>query len=258
MEIYIDHLLNHGGNCYTMADKICLIRQPAGLGDILFCQKIADKIKNKYNIKVLWPVIDGYSFLKNELKTTIEFCSVNSNFSHKNLFSSKNIIDNNEVLYIPLQDADQYYPGLCMMDAKYKFLGLKIDNWQEYLFINRNKEKEDKLKQLYNISSGDEYVVLNRNYGCLPNFNTCRYLKNFSSKYKTIEITPRENFSLFNWSAILEGAKEIHTVDTSIMYLMEKLNLTGKLYCYSRYYPANFSDVTHLFKTKWQYITNCN
>ena len=73
MVMNIDLLLNHGGNCYTMADKICLIRQPAGLGDILFCQKIADKIKNKYNIKVLWPVIDGYSFLKNELKAHLLF-----------------------------------------------------------------------------------------------------------------------------------------------------------------------------------------
>lgn len=254
----IDLPWNHGDNCYIMADKICLIRQPAGLGDILFCQKIADKIKSKYNIKVLWPVIDNYISLNNELQTTTEFCSINSDFAYKNLFSNKTIIDNNDVLYIPLQDADQYYPGMCMMDAKYEFTGLKIDSWQDHVILNRNKEKEERLKQLYNISPGEEYVVVNKNYGCFPNFAVCRYLKDFKSRYKVIELTPQEGFSLFNWSAILEGAKQIHTVDTSIMYIMEKLNLTSELFCYSRYQPAYFGHVTHLFKAKWQYITNCN
>ena len=84
----IDLLWNHGDNCCIMADKICLIRQPAGLGDILFCQKIADKIKSKYNIKVLWPVIDNYISLNTELQTTTEFCSINSDFAYKNLFSN--------------------------------------------------------------------------------------------------------------------------------------------------------------------------
>ena len=37
----------------------CVIGQPAGLGDIIFCQKIADMfIQNGYT--VWWPVVEQY------------------------------------------------------------------------------------------------------------------------------------------------------------------------------------------------------
>ena len=43
--------------------KICLVRQPAGIGDIFFTQKIAKHfIAQGYD--VLWPVIEQFSFIK--------------------------------------------------------------------------------------------------------------------------------------------------------------------------------------------------
>ena len=45
-----------------MKNKICLINQPAGLGDILLCQKMAYYYIDKgYNI--LWPVNSRYNYL---------------------------------------------------------------------------------------------------------------------------------------------------------------------------------------------------
>ena len=42
-----------------MDNKVCLIRQPSGLGDIFFSQKIAQMwIDGGY--KVVWPVEDHY------------------------------------------------------------------------------------------------------------------------------------------------------------------------------------------------------
>jgi len=47
--------------------KICLIRQPAGIGDIFFCQKIAkDCITKGY--EVWWPVIPQFEFIKDYVK----------------------------------------------------------------------------------------------------------------------------------------------------------------------------------------------
>lgn len=250
----IDYLAKHGVNFYSMEDKICIVRQPAGLGDILFCQKIVYKIKEKYNLNVIWPVSKEYSSIESDINSPAKFCSIDADFPFKNLFGQKNIINNDKILYIPLQDADQYYPGLCMMDSKYKFVGLKYNDWQLYLHLNRDKDKEQNLKRELGISKGEDYVILNKTYGSLSAPAICRYLLNFKSKFKIIELKKIEGYSLFNWSLVLEQAKEIHTVDTSLMYIMEKLNITGKMFCYSRYFPPSFHDVTHLFKNNWIYV----
>jgi hypothetical protein len=44
--------------------KICLIRQPAGIGDIFFTQKIAKDLISK-GYEVWWPVIQQFEFIKN-------------------------------------------------------------------------------------------------------------------------------------------------------------------------------------------------
>ena len=47
--------------------KICLIRQPAGIGDIFFLQKIA-KHYLSLGYEILWPVISQFSYIKNYIK----------------------------------------------------------------------------------------------------------------------------------------------------------------------------------------------
>ena len=235
-----------------MKDKICLIRQPAGLGDILFSQKIAHKLMEQ-DYKIIWPVQNEFLWLKQYI-SDISFCSLNESFSLKEKYSTNNIEKNDNSLIIPLQDADRYFPGICMMDAKYKFVGLKMDNWQDYLKFDRNRKKEEELLKFLDIKEGDKFVLLNRFYGSPPNQKTCTYLENYNHKLKVVEMNLYNDFTLFDWCEVMERASEIHTVDTSIMYMMEKLNLTGNLHCYSRYYPANFSNVTHLFKAPWNYV----
>ena len=45
--------------------KTVLIKQPAGIGDILFCQKIAKVIQENTEYKsVVWPVAPVYSYLE--------------------------------------------------------------------------------------------------------------------------------------------------------------------------------------------------
>ncbi len=48
-----------------MGDKVCIIKQPAGIGDIFFCQKIAQSVLADTDcVKVIWPVSSIYSYLK--------------------------------------------------------------------------------------------------------------------------------------------------------------------------------------------------
>mgnify|MGYP003114760519 FL=1 len=42
--------------------KICIIRQPAGLGDILHLFKVAVKLLEQKKVsEVIWPVYSGYN-----------------------------------------------------------------------------------------------------------------------------------------------------------------------------------------------------
>ena len=66
-------------------------------------------------------------------------------------------------------------------------------------------------------------------------------------------------FNIFDLCSVIENAEEIHTVETSLCYLIEKLNTNAKLYMYSRKINGrlqnpDFSYVDHIYKKNWSYI----
>jgi len=252
MVIRLDQKKKRGDSFYTMKDKICLIRQPAGLGDILFSQKIIRKLMEQ-GYKIVWPVKAEFLWLKQYI-SDINFCSLDEPFPLKEKYSTNKIEKSDTDLIIPLQDADSYFPGICMMDAKYEFVGLSMQDWQSYLKFNRDRKKERELLEFLDIKENDKFVLLNRFYGSPPNQKACTYLENFNHKLRVIEMNLYNDFTLFDWCEVIERACEIHTVDTSIMYMMEKLKLNAQLFCYSRYQPAYFGFVSHLFKAPWNYV----
>ena len=66
-----------------------------------------------------------------------------------------------------------------------------------------------------------------------------------------------EGVTLFDWIKIFENAEEIHTVETSVYYILEKLNLE-KVYIYAKPTPENrandFSYMKEHCSNKWTYI----
>ena len=71
--------------------KICLIRQPAGIGDIFFTQKIVkDYISKGYT--VIWPVIEQFEFIKDYVKIIKESSLMKGrNFFYRNKSEKKNL-----------------------------------------------------------------------------------------------------------------------------------------------------------------------
>jgi len=70
--------------------KICLIKQPAGIGDIFACLKIAKTIQaeTEYN-RVIWPVASVYSYLNEYLiANDILFCKEEDSFDFKSVYTS--------------------------------------------------------------------------------------------------------------------------------------------------------------------------
>lgn len=206
-----------------------LIRQPAGLGDVLFCQKIAKTlIKDGHTVN--WPLLPQLDYVK-------EYIDVPGlNFSEA--------LCERE---LDLQTADRRFPG-CVIRAKYSLAGIDWRDWADFLTFKRNSEKENELFQKLGCE-GKEYAFLNRNYGTPPHFAKKSF--DFSTERPIVESSFLEGYTPFDWCKVLENASEIYTVDTSFMILMEKLNLKSENnYVWGRL--GHFTHVEGLFKTKWK------
>jgi hypothetical protein len=66
---------------------------------------------------------------------------------------------------------------------------------------------------------------------------------------KIVEMEILDEYTLFDWCKVIENSLEIHTIDTSLILLIEKIitNKT-KLNLYGR---ASLDEVTYLLKQNW-------
>lgn len=224
--------------------KICLIRQPAGIGDIFFTQKIAKNYIQK-GFQVLWPVIPQFEYIKDYIKIDgLTFINENSEFPHKNVYNSghsKPIMPSEDLLYLPLQFADRHIPD-SVMHAKYKILNIDFSDWVNYFEFERNLEREQKLIDYFGVND-KEFVFVNRMYGSPPDSKPCIHMGNYTD---SIEMSYLGWDNLFDWIGLLLKAKHIYTVETSLLYIITKLGIKN-VTVYSRHNPPSFHQVEHIF-----------
>jgi hypothetical protein len=249
--------------------KTAVLRQPAGLGDIFYLQKAAKVlVKNEY--KVIWPLAKGYVYIKDYIRTDgIEYYDETTEFPYKEMYGHNSVIklhpkNDDEVVFIPFQDADRIMQTV-PMKAKYPLVGINDTDWQDYFTFTRDTNRENRLKEYYGIKDGDEFIFINNSFGSPPEIFT-REVNITDTTSKQIKVDPTklhyddgEPIHLFDYCWILENAKQIHTVETSFCYLIEKLNTTNDLYMYSRKINGrarfnDFSYVDHIYKRKWSTI----
>jgi len=240
--------------------KLCLLKQPAGLGDIFFTQKIVDDILSK-GYEVIWPVISEYLWVKDHInKKNLFFVDENDDFPYKNVYTENvvNFLTQDNFLYIPMMFADRYFPTEKIMVSKYKLCDLSHQNWQASLVFSRNEDKEDKLfRDILGLKEQEKYILYNQEYG--PPSNTQKYeINKMPENVKKISITPTEGFTLFDWCKTIENASELHIAHTSMQYIMENLNLKAsvlKSYAYGG--QKQHDQVASLFtEKKWDWVIN--
>ena len=64
--------------------KPCLIKQPAGIGDVFFCQKIA-RIMMQHGYKIIWPLRPDIHWIQRYIKD-IWFPMTTDEFPMKDIF----------------------------------------------------------------------------------------------------------------------------------------------------------------------------
>jgi hypothetical protein len=233
--------------------KKCLIRQPAGLGDIFYLQKVADYFI-KQGLQIIWPISNNYSYLKDYLiNENIDFCSVDDDFYGKEHFCKNEFYDDNNLIFLPMQKF--------VMKEKYPSLNLSDDNWQNYVQIKRNYQREKFCFDKFKVEQQD-FIFVNKIFASPPDYLDLKF--SIDSDAKNVIENSADNFNIFNifdYLMILEKANEIHTIETSFCYLVEILDTTDKLFMYPRkvnnvnQHP-DYNYINGIYKKNWRYIQN--
>jgi hypothetical protein len=217
-----------------------IINQPFGLGDILFISPLIERLDFECAI---WPVVDHYFWIKDYI--LIE----NVTFIKQSEFDNDKYLDYET---IPFRDAHDLVSGASdCMHAKYKLLNADLEIWRSLKF-KRNTKKEDELLRILNIQTDDKFVFINNMFAG-PEFNYEIDI-NVDTKHKVILQKYIDGFTLLDWCSVLERATEIHTVSTSLFFVIESLNLyQTELNLYPRKpLDIDLSPIKTLINNKWK------
>lgn len=213
--------------------KTCLIHQPVGLGDILWIQKIIDVIISD-GYQVYYPVDDIYFDMISKYiqKINLHWVKTSDNFPLKEYFGTPNVYQDDTSLYLPISFADRYFPNCSVMISKYYFLDIPISDYRKHYEIKRDLEREEKLINVYDLNQ--DFVLVNNTFGTNPKQRKIDVSTNKKVHVMSIEQDRRNGFCLFDWIGALEKALQIHTVETSFCYLVDKYAKTKDLYMYEK------------------------
>ena len=215
-----------------------------GLGDIIFTQTLIKEICAKED-RILWGVYRDFVEGLNRAYPEVMFVPYDT---IKIDYEKKEDQISNWVRTVPIRWSDSIL-GVTYNDhmkSKYMLYNLDFKEWTKHAKYIRNREREEKLLDL----------VVGRNIGFRPynlvneTFNTTldghRQIK-LNNSLANIYLTKINGYSLFDWSLIIEQAVEVHTVSTSLFYLLELLELDQPLHLYARPNDPGFDHISYLF-----------
>jgi hypothetical protein len=214
--------------------KTCLINQPLGLGDILWVQPIVDHyINDGYN--VIYPVGDSYYDIVSKYihKNNLNWVRESDDFPMKFLYGMTDKVELGEDLYVPLTHA-QAHNNLSLMIGKYEFAGVPITDYRDAYEINRNYKREQLLIDTYHLMN--DFIIVNEFYGTFP--HTKRHEIKLDTNVKIHVMSVQQDidngFHVFDWIGALQKAQEVHSVGTSICYMMDKYCTDNEIHLYER------------------------
>ena len=232
-----------------------LFKQPAGLGDILFCQKMGKILAAKGN-RVIWPVADVYKDILPYINGYgIEYVNVVNDFDFKEEYSACSkcqTIQFSSNCFVVCTDGCINEDGV--LKPKYDLAGVDWKDWATYLSFTRDKKKElDLFYNVLGLKDGEKFSLIN-DYMCTPP-ETRKLNLDVRVKYNRVDVRFIDGFSLFDWLFVAENASEIFMEGSALTYMLEKLQLKAEtLGLYSR----NFKAIDGLFSHPWKQLGQIN
>lgn len=210
--------------------KTAYMQQYFGIGDVIFSMQIARNLQ-KQGYKIFWPVLPDYVEQLNRAYPDITFMDIW--LTQPKFMENRELVARGSTYYVPLRFTYDLMkvPFKDCMRSKYDFMHMDWETWRQAEYV-RDEVKEKSLLAELGITPGESYTLVNRMF---RSDNKGKAAFEQPTTGKIIEMTIRPNFSLFDWSIVIENATEIHTVSTSIVYILEMLELKAeKVYIYIR------------------------
>jgi len=225
-----------------------VINQPFGLGDIIFLQGLVEKLRQNNNI--IFPVADEYYWIQDYLGRE------NVQFPRRSQYPINYEDASMREDYLPLRFSTQVLRGLAphdyshdhtVMEDKYTLMKEDCSIWRDFP-IKRNLEKEHQL--IADLGLDEEgYTFINEMYGSeAVGSGSIKIPK----KGKTVTLFRKNGYTLFDWLGVLEKCSSYHTVDTSVVWLIDYLNPKGDKVIYSR--GKNTQALQGVISTDWRFV----
>ena len=206
------------------------VHLPNGLKNIICNEPIARWYFDK-GYKIIWPVSDN-------------LCALNKHsnyitFLNKSLISidykNRNFQNLTGSLVVPLQHANELSP------QRYDLWDMPANIWQAAKWKRDDKAERKLFYDILGLRDGEPYNLIN-----------CYYHNDLSGK---AQIVPQENikniylerildFTLMDWSMVIEKATTIHTITNALIYWIEFLNINAVCHLYNK--PNNVIDIKDL------------
>jgi len=218
------------------------------LGDAIWAQTLIRELSN--GKPIIWGIESQFVEGLQRAYPDIFWIDVKSLNSDYQQFMLDVIIGGVRVIPIGHSNTIMKVPYKQVMKAKYDMYELDWKKWKNTMY-ERDMEREEKLYKELGLEYGEKYNLVNTSF---RSDGSGKVDINIDNSYKTIEMKNIKPYSLFDWSYVIENATEIHTVSTSILFLLELLDLkaeTPHLYC-RKPEEHNFQNVDYIFSKPYK------
>jgi len=221
-----------------------IFNQYFGLGDILFIEPILRKFWQKGD-EVIMPVLPQFM----DLQPYFPYVTFVNKETFDIDYECKQIVKTEDTIIYPVRWSKEFFDSKSYSETmrnKYKMFDLPLDTWRQLTWL-RHRWKEQKLIEYLQLDISKPYTLINRQFHTFD--NNIRQIP-----VKGVEMRIIEGFTLLDWASIIENATEIHTVNTSILYLLETLDLKCKeINFYSRNSNGiDFKNINYLMSKKYK------
>jgi hypothetical protein len=241
-----------------------VVNQTWGLGDILFIERLYAYL-TRLGLRVTAPVQDQYIWIQEHIpyvdfRRESEFKMDYERFD----FGLQSIggEPQEDTIYLPTKFSDQIYRGLSphdpsasrhWMNDKYRLLGLDPSEWQGLTLV-RNPSREQELMRLVLGGIDGEYDFCNLSYHNMGNLRLSpSVIRHRDGGRPLVEMRKIEGYTMVDWSGVIERAVSVHTVSTSLLYMVHPLHRPGMdFHLYPRLPETGFYTVDDLLPEYWK------
>jgi len=218
-----------------------LVNQPAGLGDIFFIQKIISVLSEHDTVH--HPVHPAFWY------GGVDRVVTRATGGPFGPFPDSTVINLDQSLPMLGVPNDQ------LMKSKYDLVGIDYGDWADYFKYMRVSYSEMQLADKLGVTG--PFVLVNPYFG--PPYNRKAIYEtrgDVPDGYdgQVVEIDSRHASNIFDWCWLLENAEEIYTVDGSICYILETLDIKAtRLTMHPRHYDYSKALYDGILKRQWQW-----